>query len=36
VPELDLITVFTGWNVFDQGPKGLALFYDRILPAVSK
>jgi len=36
VPELDLITVFTGWNVFDSGPVALGLFFERILPAVSK
>jgi CubicO group peptidase (beta-lactamase class C family) len=36
VPELDLITVFTGWNVFEEGPKALGLFYEQVLPAVSK
>jgi CubicO group peptidase (beta-lactamase class C family) len=33
-PELDLITVFTGWNIFDGQPASTTeLFFDRILPA---
>lgn len=35
-PELDLITVFTGWNIFDRPPSSVKLFLDQILPAVSK
>jgi CubicO group peptidase (beta-lactamase class C family) len=34
-PELDLVTVFTGWNIFDRAPSSVALFLDRILPAVA-
>lgn len=34
-PELDLIVVFTGWNIFDEPPKTFELFFERILPAIS-
>ena len=34
VPELELITVFTGWNIFGDPPRSVELFRDFILPAV--
>ena len=34
-PELDLITVFTGWNIFGESPSSYPLFFDRILPTVA-
>lgn len=33
-PELDLIVVFTGWNIFDELPKTYELFFERVLPLV--
>ncbi len=33
-PELDLIVVFTGWNIFGEPPKTYDLFFERILPMV--
>ena len=35
VPSLDLITVINGWDVFDREPQSMALFLDRLLPAVN-
>jgi CubicO group peptidase (beta-lactamase class C family) len=34
VPSLDLLTVFTGWDIFEQPPATTALFLERIVPAV--
>ena len=34
VPSLDLVTVINGWDVFDRQPQSMALFLDRMLPAV--
>jgi CubicO group peptidase (beta-lactamase class C family) len=34
VPNLDLITVINGWDIYDQPPKSMDLFTDRILTAV--
>jgi CubicO group peptidase (beta-lactamase class C family) len=34
VPGLDLITVINGWDVFDREPRSMALFLERLLPAV--
>lgn len=34
VPELDLIGVFTGWNIFGAAPSVPGLFSQRIVPAV--
>jgi len=34
VPALDLVTVINGWDIFDRQPSSMALFLDRILPAV--
>ena len=33
-PELDLIAVFTGWNIYGRPTPGWHLFRERILPAV--
>jgi CubicO group peptidase (beta-lactamase class C family) len=35
VPSLDLITVINGWDIFDREPQSMALFLDRLLPAVN-
>jgi CubicO group peptidase (beta-lactamase class C family) len=35
VPSLDLVTVFTGWDIFEQPPQTMTLFLERLLPAVS-
>ena len=36
VPDLELITVFTGWNVFGQPPGSVELFRQVILPGVQR
>jgi len=34
IPGLDLIVVFTGWNIYGPATDPLALIRDRIIPAV--
>jgi CubicO group peptidase (beta-lactamase class C family) len=36
VPALDLIAVFTGWNVYDKPPLDTRLALDRLLQAVER
>ena len=34
VPALDLVTVINGWDIFERPPSSMALFLERIVPAV--
>ncbi|HEY1435701.1 MAG TPA: hypothetical protein VGG65_10015, partial [Thermoanaerobaculia bacterium] len=34
VPELDLITVFTGWNIYDKPELDPRVAFDRVLGAI--
>jgi hypothetical protein len=36
LPGLDLIVVFTGWNIYGPASEPLTLIRDRIIPAVEE
>jgi hypothetical protein len=36
VPELDLIAVFTGWNIYDKPTLSPQLALERVLESVKK
>ena len=34
VPALDLVTVINGWDIYERQPSSMALFLERVVPAV--